>query len=216
MQLIKSHIMIYFFAIVFGYLAGSIPTGYLAARRRGIDIRAQGSGNIGATNVFRILGWKAGVVVLLIDGLKGWIGCKGPLFLMGASGSNPIWVLIAGGFASVMGHNYTPWLRFKGGKGIATSAGVLVGLTPWGFLGALTSFLVFLGLSRMVSLGSIMAAVALPLVVWYRQEPGPVLGVCILMSVLAIVKHRANIQRILNGTESKIGQKKAGKPEVSA
>lgn len=135
---------------------------------------------------------------------------------MGASGGNPIWVLIAGGFASVLGHNYTPWLRFKGGKGIATSAGVLVGLTPWGFLGALTSFLVFLGISRMVSLGSIMAAVALPLVVWYRQEPGPVLGVCILMSVLAIVKHRANIQRILQGTESKIGQKKAGKPEVSA
>ena len=216
MQPIKSHIMIYFFAIVFGYLAGSLPTGYLAARRRGVDIRAQGSGNIGATNVFRILGWKAGVVVLLIDGLKGWIGCKGTLFFMGASGANPIWVLIAGGFASVLGHNYTPWLRFKGGKGIATSAGVLVGLTPWRFLGALTSFLVFLGISRMVSFGSIMAAVALPLVVWYRQEPGPVLGVCILMSVLAIVKHRANIQRILNGTESKIGQKKTGKPEVSA
>ena len=216
MQPIKSHIMIYFFAIVFGYLAGSLPTGYLAARRKGIDIRAQGSGNIGATNVFRILGWKAGVVVLLIDGLKGWVGCKGTLLLMGASSANPIWVLIAGGFASVLGHNYTPWLRFKGGKGIATSAGVLVGLTPWGFLGALTSFLVFLGISRMVSLGSIMAAVALPLVVWYRQEPGPVLGVCILMSVLAILKHRANIQRILKGTESKIGQKKTGKPEVSA
>ena len=216
MQPIKSLYMIYFFAIVIGYLVGSLPTGYLAAKRRGIDIRAQGSGNIGATNVFRILGWKAGVSVLLIDGLKGWIGCKGGLWLLGASGANPILMLIAGGFASVLGHNYTPWLRFKGGKGIATSAGVLVGLTPWGFLGALTSFLVFLGISRMVSLGSIMAAVALPIVVWYRQEPGPVLGVCILMSVLAIAKHRANIQRIINGSESKIGQKKARKPEGTA
>jgi glycerol-3-phosphate acyltransferase PlsY len=208
--------MIYFFAIVFGYLAGSLPTGYLAAKRRGMDIRAQGSGNIGATNVFRILGWKAGVTVLFVDGLKGWIGCKGGLWLMGTSGGNPIWILIVGGFASVLGHNYTPWLRFKGGKGIATSAGVLVALTPWGFLGALTSFLVFLGISRMVSLGSIMAAVALPVVVWYRQEPGPILGVCILMSLLAIVKHRANIQRILQGTESKIGQKKPGKGKVSS
>lgn len=216
MQPIKSLIMIYFFAIVFGYLIGSLPTGYLAARRRGIDIRAQGSGNIGATNVFRILGWKAGVAVLLIDGLKGWVGCKGALLLLGHSGANPTWLLIAGGFASILGHNYTPWLRFKGGKGIATSAGVLVGLTPWGFLGALTSFLIFLGISRMVSLGSVMAAVALPIVVAYRHEPLPVLGICMLMSLLAILKHRSNIQRILKGTEPKVGKKKNAQPEVSA
>ena len=205
--------MVYFLAALLGYLLGSIPTGFLVAKQRGVDIRAQGSGNIGATNVFRILGWKAGTFVLLIDAFKGWLGCRSALLFINTPDADLTWLLIAGGFASVLGHNYTPWLRFKGGKGIATSAGVLIALTPWGFLGALVSFLIFSGLSRLVSLGSIMAGVALPLVVGLRGEPRPIFGICVLMGAMAIIKHRANISRIMAGTEPKMGSsnsKKAG------
>lgn len=201
--------MVYFLAVLIGYFLGSIPTGFLVARQRGVDIRAKGSGNIGATNVFRILGWKAGTFVLLMDALKGWLGCRSALLLLGAYPADPIWLLIAGGFASVLGHNYTPWLRFKGGKGIATSAGVLIAMTPWGFLGALLSFLIFTGISRYVSLGSIMAGVALPLVVWLKGEPRPILAICVLMGAMAVFKHRSNIVRIMGGIEPKIGKSKS-------
>ncbi len=205
--------MYYLLATLTGYFLGSIPTGFLVARRLGVDIRAQGSGNIGATNVFRILGWKCGVFVLLMDGLKGFLGCRSALLFANASGADVTWLLIIGGFASVLGHNYTPWLRFRGGKGIATSAGVLIALTPYGFLGALIAFLVALGISRMVSLGSIMSGVFLPLVVWWRGEPLPVLGICVLMGAMAVFKHRSNISRMIAGTEPKIGQKKTKEEE---
>lgn len=200
--------MVYFLATLLGYFLGSIPTGFLVAKQRGIDIRAEGSGNIGATNVSRILGWKAGTFVLLMDGLKGWLGCRSALLFMSSPGADLTWLLIAGGFASVLGHNYTPWLRFKGGKGIATSAGVLIAMTPWGFLGALIAFLAFFGFSRIVSLGSIMAGVVLPLVVWWRGEPKPIFGICVLMGTMAVIKHRSNMVRIIAGTEPKIGKSK--------
>ncbi len=209
----------YFMAILLGYFLGSIPTGFIVARRRGVDIRDQGSGNIGATNVFRMLGWRAGILVLAIDALKGWIACVGSLMLLGdlviidgATGINVAdanRLMLAGGFASVLGHNFTPWLGFKGGKGIATTAGVLVGLTPWGFLSALVVFLMFLALTRMVSLASLMAALVLPLAVWLHREPFAFVATCTLMSLLAVVKHRGNIKRIVSGTEPRLGQKKS-------
>ncbi len=200
--------MVYFLAALMGYLLGSVPTGFLVAKQRGVDIRAKGSGNIGATNVFRILGWKAGVFVLLMDGLKGWLGCRCALYFLNTGSADHVWLLIAGGFASVIGHNYTPWLRFKGGKGIATSAGVLIAMTPWGFLGALIAFLISMGISRYVSLGSIMAGIVLPMVVWWRGEPKPILGISFLMGSMAVIKHRSNILRIMDGIEPKIGKSK--------
>ena len=145
------------------YLIGSIPTGFLMAKMRGVDIRSVGSGNIGATNVFRVLGKGPGVMVLLIDALKGFLPAKflPALFLHGASISSPRYqylALIAGVFA-ILGHNYTCWLRFKGGKGVATTAGVLIAWVPLAFLIALGSWLVVFGVSRYVSLASIAAAV---------------------------------------------------------
>ena len=137
------------------YLLGSIPTGYLVARAKGVDIRTVGSGNIGATNVFRILGKPAGIFVLLVDALKGWVAVRIAAFWLvdtllppdSLGGSREIGAIVAALFA-VLGHNYTCWLRFKGGKGIATSAGVLTALVPWALLIILAVWIVvFLGIS---------------------------------------------------------------------
>src|SRR5258706_4072210 len=153
----------YMLTAVVAYLLGSIPTGFLVAKARGIDIRAVGSGNIGATNVFRALGKPAGITVLLVDAIKGCVACRFVAF--GRSAHSEAHQMIAGLFA-ILGHNYTCWLRFKGGKGVATSAGVLLALAPAGFVVALATFLIVLALSRYVSLSSICAAVVLPIGVW--------------------------------------------------
>ena len=196
-----------------GYLLGSIPTGFLVARARGVDIRAVGSGNIGATNAFRILGKKAGTFVLLIDTAKGWLACSCvPLlfvrlgFAHVVSGSSMVELIsIVAGFSAVIGHNYTCWLGFKGGKGIATSAGVLGALAPWALLVVVIVFSVVFGLSRYVSLGSLSAAFALPVATWLTNESALLIGVSVVLSSLAIYKHRANIGRLLSGTENRVG-----------
>lgn len=196
-----------------GYILGSIPTGFLVARARGVDIRAVGSGNIGATNAFRILGRKAGTFVLLVDATKGWLACSciPQLFLsLGfardvLSPSTVELMSIVAGFGAVIGHNYTCWLGFKGGKGIATSAGVLAALAPWALLVVVIVFLAAFGLSRYVSLGSLSAALALPLATWLTNGSGVLVGVSVVLSSLAIYKHRANIGRLLSGTENRVG-----------
>lgn len=187
------------------YLLGSIPTGYLVAKARGIDIRSVGSGNIGATNVFRILGKPAGITVLLVDALKGFIACR--FFAFGPDTPNELHHMVAGLFA-ILGHNYTCWLKFKGGKGIATSAGVLLALAPAGFAVALAIFLIVLAMTRYVSLSSIMAAIVLPIGVWLAGGTPRMIGLTTFLSAMAIYKHRANIKRLIAGTESRIGQKK--------
>ena len=194
------------------YLIGSIPTGFLMAKMRGVDIRSVGSGNIGATNVFRILGKGPGTVVLLIDALKGFLPAKflPALFLHGASMDSPRYqylALIAGVFA-ILGHNYTCWLRFKGGKGVATTAGVLIAWVPLAFLIALGTWLVVFAISRFVSLASIAAALVLPFAVWGTDRRMFMIYIATLLSLLAIFKHRSNIQRLIAGTENRIGKKK--------
>ncbi len=193
------------------YLLGSLPTGYLMARARGVDIRAHGSGNIGATNVFRILGKPAGVAVLVIDGLKGYAACAWVTDLMlqwfGAAPGVVEPVRITAGMAAVLGHNYTCWLRFKGGKGIATSAGVLAALVPGALLIILTIWIVVFALTKYVSLASISASFALPFATWFMRHGPVMIAVSAALGVLAIYKHRANIQRLLEGTESRIGSK---------
>jgi glycerol-3-phosphate acyltransferase PlsY len=201
------------------YLLGSIPSGYLAGRAKGIDIRKVGSGNIGATNVFRILGRKAGVIVLVVDGLKGWIAVAlVPGWVLAASGATG-WtdseietLRIIAAMSVILGHNYTCWLRFKGGKGIATSAGVLAALLPAAFFAGLMAWIVVCLLTRYVSLASIAAALALPFATWAVHDSLRLILIATAMCVLAIYKHLPNIKRLMEGTEHKIGAKQAPPP----
>jgi glycerol-3-phosphate acyltransferase PlsY len=190
--------------VVGAFLLGSIPTGYLVARARGVDIRQHGSGNIGATNVFRTVGKPLGILVFVVDALKGFVA------VAGAAGAP--WLSIFAAVAVIAGHNYTPWLGFKGGKGIATSAGVLLALMPLAVAAvAAVWFLVFLT-SRYVSLASICAAAALPLAVaglWAAglRGNGPLLGFSVVISALAIWRHRSNIRRLREGTEHRFARR---------
>jgi acyl phosphate:glycerol-3-phosphate acyltransferase len=199
----------YILSAIAAYFVGSLPTGFLVAKARGIDIRTVGSGNIGATNVFRILGKKAGIAVLLIDGLKGFVACRFlstlPLQFVGG---DPVILMVVTGVAAVLGHNYTVWLKFKGGKGIATSAGVLAALNPPAFLLILMTWAVVFLLTRYVSLASVAAALVLPFS-FILTDAGPLLTtVSIVLSLLAIYKHRPNIKRLLQGSEHRFGEKK--------
>jgi len=199
----------YVFTAVIAYFVGSIPTGYLLARAKGIDIRTTGSGNIGATNVFRILGKPAGIAVLLIDALKGFLPTYCVRYLLhGAPASEVEYHSMTAGLFAILGHNYTCWLRFKGGKGIATSAGVFVALAPVALGITLITWIVIFLLSKYVSLASIGAAVILPLAVWASGGSIPMLVLSSVISLLAIYKHRTNMQRLLAGTENRFGRKK--------
>ena len=192
---------------VAAFLLGSLPTGYLVARSRGVDIRQHGSGNIGATNVFRTLGKPLGISVFVIDALKGFAAVWLALRLVPGE-----WSGIVAAVAVIAGHNYTPWLGFKGGKGIATSAGVLLALMPLAVLAiAVVWFAVFFA-SRYVSLASICASAALPLAVaalWWTGRGGnaPLLVFALVISALAIWRHRSNIQRLRDGTESRFARR---------
>ncbi len=200
------------------YLVGSLPTGYLVARAKGLDIRALGSGNIGATNVFRTLGKPAGIAVLVVDGLKGFAACTWCadliLDVFGIPLTDAPAQRIVAGIAVVLGHNFTCWLRFKGGKGIATSAGVYFALAWLAALLALGSWIVVFIVARYVSLASLTAAVALPVAVWLTQDNTALRIVTLALGALAIYKHRANIRRLLHGTEHRLGSKKPA-PEAA-
>ena len=190
------------------FLLGSIPTGYLVARAKGVDIRQHGSGNIGATNVFRTLGKPLGVFVFVIDALKGFAA----VWLALRFGGSSAWPGILAAVAVIAGHNYTPWLGFKGGKGIATSAGVLLALMPWAVLIIATVWFIVFPISRYVSLASICAAAALPLAVsglWFAGCDGnaPLLSFSVVISALAIWRHRSNMGRLRNGTEPRFERK---------
>lgn len=210
----------YMLTLLIAYLLGSIPTGYLVAKARGVDIRTVGSGNIGATNVFRILGTPAGVFVLLADAAKGWAAVFFVARLLwgecgaSAGGQTLEWFRLGAGVAAILGHNYTCWLRFKGGKGIATSAGVLLALVPMALLIALGVWIVVFALSRYVSLASICAAITLPFATGWRGESKTLTIVISALAVLAIYKHKGNIQRLLNGTENRIGRRAPPPPDA--
>lgn len=209
--------MSYILVAVAGYLLGSIPTGYLVAKARGIDIRTVGSKNMGATNVFRTLGKGPGIFVLLVDALKGYAAsawmADGLLQVLNLSNPEPQTNHLIAGIAAVLGHNYTCWLQFKGGKGIATSAGVFLALAPAAVGIAIIGWIVAFAATRYVSVASIVAAVALPTAVWFTQENLALRVIAIILGVLAIYKHRANIQRLRNGTENRIHFGK--KPEAA-
>jgi len=211
-------ILDYIIVAVAAYLLGSIPTGFLVAKAKGIDIRSVGSGNIGATNAMRVLGKPAGIFVLLMDAAKGfgavwlcqvWLYCLiPPQFADTQQATFETYSIIAGIFA-VLGHNYTCWLKFKGGKGIATTAGVYLALAPWAVLVALIVFILAVLLTKYVSVGSIAAAIALPVTVWIMTPHNLFLGiVTTALGALAIYKHKSNIHRLMAGTENRLGKKK--------
>ncbi|WP_437630610.1 glycerol-3-phosphate 1-O-acyltransferase PlsY [Sorangium sp. So ce854] len=190
--------------LVLAYLLGAIPTGYLFARLvKGVDIRAVGSGNIGATNVLRAFGWKAGLGVLAADVAKGAL-VAGPLasWLTAAPGG---WIAAAGGLAAVLGHDYTVFLGMRGGKGVATSCGVLLVLAPRSTLAALAVFAVVVRATRRVSAGSLAGALALPALLWpLGERQAPVVCLSALLAAFIWLKHIPNIRRILAGTEPTI------------
>jgi glycerol-3-phosphate acyltransferase PlsY len=204
----------YFVTALLAYLLGSIPTGFLVAQAKGVDIRAVGSGNIGATNVLRTLGKPAGIFVLLMDALKGWVAVVWMTRLvllasgLGAEGARMEVCQIIAALCAVLGHNYTCWLQFKGGKGIATSAGVLLALVPWALVTIFVIWIIVFAATRYVSLASLAASAALPFASWVTHESLTKVIVTGAMGVLAIYKHKGNIQRLLNGTEPRFGQMK--------
>ena len=208
--------LIYLATVIGAYLLGSIPTGYLVARARGVDIRQAGSGNIGATNAFRVLGKPAGILVLGTDALKGFLACKVVSGVAYSFLSPPYQqvpesretLAIVAGIAAILGHNYTCWLKFKGGKGIATTAGVLLALMPYALLTITIVWIVVTLTTRYVSLGSLAAAVTLPFAAWAFAGSRRLIGVATIMTALAVYKHKGNIRRLLNGTENRFGAKK--------
>lgn len=202
------------------YLLGSIPFGYLLVRFfRKEDIRATGSGNIGATNVARSGAKGLGVLTLLLDLGKGLLAVLLARHVAPGSPGFPSDLAVAAAIAAVLGHVFPVWLGFKGGKGVATALGVFFGLAPWVALGAVVVFALVVGLSRIVSLASIVAALALPIVaVLLLPDRSPVyLGGVVFLPLLVIAKHSANIRRLMAGTESRFGSNKgrAGGPAAS-
>jgi glycerol-3-phosphate acyltransferase PlsY len=193
-----------------------MPFGYWAGKMKGLDIRQHGSGNIGATNAIRVLGKGIGIPVFILDALKGWL----PVwlvasFLEGQAVAQEIVSAgaVVAGLAAVLGHMFTFWLGFKGGKGVATTAGVLLGIAPVAMLGGLTVWLLFFFTLRYVSLASMMAGVgvvATMVAVMAREGRWDwvMLGFGLLIMVLVIVRHRANIGRLLAGQEPKGGRQK--------
>jgi len=229
------------------FLMGSIPFGLIIAKIKGVDIRQHGSGNIGATNVLRVIGMKYGISCLLLDALKGFLPVAIAANLIQITG-RPVqiplglpetWALIlpatdaltaqiahiATALCAVLGHNYSPWIGFKGGKGIATSAGVLLALMPFAVLLLLVIWLLLFVTTRYVSIASVGASLALPLLTlwgsWHhgRIQDGswnkPLFVFSLIIAILATWKHRSNLQRLRDGTENRfIPKSKRADPDA--
>jgi glycerol-3-phosphate acyltransferase PlsY len=185
---------------IVAYLLGSIPVGYLIVRGKGAgDIRQTGSGGTGATNVSRRAGKAAGVLTLLLDAAK---GCVAVVIARAVSGDD--WVIAAAAIAVLVGHIFPVWLGFRGGKGVATGVGIFLVLAPIPLLCAGVVFVAIVLLTRYVSLGSITAAVLIPVIVWVQSDSQPLLTAAVVGSALIVLAHRGNIQRLASGTESRI------------
>jgi len=197
--------------VAISYLVGATPTSYWVGKAfHGIDLRREGSGNLGATNVFRVLGWKAAVPVVVIDIAKGWIPVG--LFSVWAGASIP-WTL-AFGAAAIVGHVFSFWVGFRGGKGVATSAGVFLALAPWAVLGAFAAWCVLTLPTGYVSLGSIGAAIVLPVLVALTPHRGgaavPIFSVA--LAAFVVWAHRGNIVRLMRGEENRFGRERVTSP----
>jgi glycerol-3-phosphate acyltransferase PlsY len=201
--------MIWASALLTSYLLGSIPTGYLMVKAlKGIDIRQMGSGNVGATNVIRVLGKGPGILILILDVSKGLLAVLVIALLFAKYlPSSRTELQLGCGIAAICGHNWTCFLRFKGGKGIATSAGVFLGLAPIVMLCLLGIWGIIAFLTRYVSVASIVTSMALPIFLYLFNQPIEWVIAGFILSLVSILKHRSNIKRLLNGTEHRIGEK---------
>jgi acyl phosphate:glycerol-3-phosphate acyltransferase len=202
-------------SILIGFLLGSVPTGFLIGRARGIDLRTQGSKNIGATNAFRVLGPRWGGLVFALDVAKGLVAALVPRWLAGGATADAVLMAqLAAGVASILGHVFTPWLRFKGGRGVATSLGVFLGIIPVPTALAFLLWVILLLVSKRVSVGSIGAALAYPFLVYALAKDMPrgvVTAVTAAVALLVILRHTSNIRRLLSGTEPPfIGARREG------
>jgi glycerol-3-phosphate acyltransferase PlsY len=189
-----------FVLILFAYLLGSIPTGYIVGWLVGVDVRKAGSGNIGATNVARVLGKRQGLLTLIADAAKGFM----PVFVavqLDLSVTATAFVAVA----AFLGHLYPIFLKFKGGKGVATALGAFLGVAPIATLILIALFAAIVLSSRIVSLSSMIAAAAAPVVLWVFSYPLALIGMSAFFAAMIIVRHRANIKRLLAGTEPKLG-----------
>jgi glycerol-3-phosphate acyltransferase PlsY len=197
--------------VIIAYLIGSIPFGYLVVRMKGRgDVRQTGSGGTGATNVSRRAGKTAGIVTLILDALKGALAIVIAKSMLNAGATN--WLIAAAAIAAIAGHIFPVWLWFRGGKGVATGAGVFLALAPLAVVCAGLVFVAVVGLTKYVSLGSIVAAATIPLFAWWFVDPAldvrPLLTAAIGGAVLIVFAHRGNIARLFNGTESRISDLK--------
>jgi glycerol-3-phosphate acyltransferase PlsY len=193
------------------YLLGAIPTSYLAGRLlRGIDLREHGSRNLGATNLYRVLGWRYALPVGLFDAAKGLI----PVLVFAPRVSPSELFALVCGLTAVLGHVFSVFVGFRGGKGVATAAGVMLGLTPAALGAALAVWIVLVYFTGYVSVGSIVAAAVFPLAVIVLDPPSQplVLWLDIAVAAAIIWFHRGNIKRLLNGTESRFGRRAAPAP----
>lgn len=195
--------------MLIGYLVGTIPTGYLVAKARGVDIQSSGSGNIGATNVMRTLGVVPAVIVMLVDPLKGAAAVLLPT-LLGASN----WTIALTALATVLGNNFNIMLRLRGGKGIATTLGVFFVINPLVAVLCIVLGVFTILVSRYVSLGSLVGLFAAPLLLLASLSyPMPDLYLAFALAALAILRHRENIRRLLAGTERRLGERAHVRPK---
>ncbi len=185
---------------IISYLIGSIPTGYIVGRLAGLDVRHSGSGNIGATNVARVAGKRRGLLTLLADSAKGFI----PAIIAQQMAFNPTAVALIAG-AAFLGHLYPVFLRFQGGKGVATAFGVLLALAPIASFVSLAVFTAVILSSRTVSLSSIAAAIVAPMALWVISYPPPLIVMSVFFAAMIVLRHRENIRRWLSGTEPRFG-----------
>ena len=186
--------------VIINYIIGSIPAAYIAGKvLKGIDIRQYGSGNVGATNALRVLGKGPGIAVFVADVLKGVVG----VYLAKAFLTDP-WLIVVASLAVIIGHSYAIFLSFKGGRGVATGAGIILSLSPRVLLLALVLFVIIVVTTKYVSLGSITAAFSIPILMLFFGEPAPIKLLGLTAALFVIYRHKPNIKRLLNGTESKI------------
>lgn len=194
---------------VTAYLIGSVPFGYLVAKARGVDLRQVGSGNIGSTNIYRAFGLRIAVLVFLLDAGKGLLATRG-LPAMSAGGTDVAYVRLICGLAVVLGSVASIFMRFKGGKGVATGAGVFLGLAPLAAVLCIAVWAALVAAFKYVSLGSLAAATLLPILVALLDRPGysrsPVFYLALVVACVVIVRHRSNMGRLLSGKEHKVGR----------
>ena len=203
--------MILIIVVIVSYLLGSIPFGYLIVRKKvGADIRETGSGGTGATNVSRRAGKAAGIYTLVLDALKGAVAVVWAVVLVGSS-SRAAWIVTAAAIAVIVGHIFPVWLKFRGGKGVATGVGVFLMLAPIALVCAGILFLAIVLFTRYVSLGSVVAAATIPLFVWLQSvfvtpvaDLRPLLTAAVVGAALIVFAHRGNIGRLAHGTEAQI------------